>query len=89
MSSVPIDYICKICGDVCIFFDKKVVFEKNYTTKQIYCPICMTETEHFRLGNKDVVRAQLALKESLEGIDFDVYNLLTTNESRKIKKLVR
>lgn len=90
MSSVSADYICKICGDVCLSFDKKgFAFEKKYTIKQIYCPICMTETDHMRLGDKDVVKAQLESKKILEGIDYEVYNLLTSNDKRKQKKLIK
>ncbi len=89
MCSVASDYICIYCGDVCVSFDKGAGLEKKYSIKQIYCPVCMTETDHIRLGDKDVIRAQLEYMDILEGIDFDIYNLLTTNDCRKEKQYIK
>lgn len=89
MCSVASDYICRYCGDVCVSFDKGAGLEKKYTMKQIYCPICMTETDHIRLGDKDLVRAKLESMNILEGMDYEIYNLLTTDDSRKEKRLIK
>ena len=89
MCSLPVDYICRYCGDVCISFDKGSRFDKKYTFKDLYCPICMTETEHIRIGDKSIVKAQLESMNILEGMNYELYNLITTAESRKEKQLVK
>ena len=89
MSNVSSDYICVHCGDVCTFFDNGPGREHKYSTKSIYCPVCMTETDHIRLGKKDIVKSQLEFKDVLEGNDFLIYDLLCSNEARKGKRLIK
>lgn len=88
MSTVPSEYICWVCGDVCISFDASSSEEKKYNIRQIYCPICKTETEHIKLGklgDKDLIKAKLESQDLLEGIDFELYNLLTVNENKRVR----
>ena len=89
MSQVSSDYICVFCGDVCVSFDKGPGREHKYSIKSIYCPICMTTTDHIRLGQKDIIKCQLESKDVLDGIDFEIYNLLCANDARKVKELIK
>ena len=89
MCSGSADYICRYCGFSYPYYDNGEGFERKFSIKQIYCPICQTETDHIRLGKKDVVRAQLEFMDVLEGLDFEIYNLLTTDDCRKEKQLIR
>ena len=89
MSHVASDYICAYCGNVCVAFDNGSGREKKYTVKDVYCPICLTDTKHIRLGDKCVVKAELESMDVLEGMDYVVYSLLTTNYSRKEKQFIK
>lgn len=89
MCTYPSEYICRYCGYVQTFYDKGDGFLKKYTIRNGYCPICMTETDHIRLGSLDRVKAELEFMNVLEGMDFEVYNLITTNDVRKQKKLIK
>ena len=88
MSHVSSDYICKYCGDVCVSFDEGGCNNK-YSIKSCYCPICMVDTDHIRLVDKDVVRFELESKNVLSGIDYEIYNLLCANDARKEKQLIK
>lgn len=83
------DYICSFCGDVCVCFDIGVSRERRYSFKPLYCPVCMVETDHYRLGDKDVVKAHLEALTELQGIDYEIYDLLRANEARKEKRLIK
>ncbi len=89
LSHFSSDYICSFCGNICICFDIGVSKERKYSTKLLYCPICMTNTDHFRLGDKDIIKAKLELMDVLEGIDYKIYDLLCANEARKEKQLIK
>ena len=49
----------------------------------------MTTTDHIRLGQKDIIKCQLESKDVLDGIDFEIYNLLCANDARKVKELIK
>lgn len=83
------DYICSSCGDVIISFDVDGAKERKYSSKLMYCPVCVTETDHLRLGDKDVIKAQLESRSELRGMDNKIYNLLCLNEVRKEKRLIK
>lgn len=89
MSHFSSDYICAFCGDIYVCFDIGVSKECKYSIKQIYCPVCMTGTDHFRLGDSEIIKAQLESKDILKGIEYDIYNLLCTNDARKEKRLIK
>lgn len=87
LNNFSCDYICSYCGDVTVCFDIGVARDRKYSSKLMYCPVCMVDTEHLRLGDKDIVKAQLESKCMLEGLDYEIYDLLCLNEVRKEEKL--
>ncbi len=83
MSNNGCDYICSFCGDIMRLYAQNDGKEKKYTIRQLYCPVCMVETDHILLGDKDLVRCELEFKDVLEGMDYEVYNLLTINDYKE------
>lgn len=82
-SSVAVDCICKYCGNINIFFDNKGNLKSKFSEQLVYCPVCQCETVNIMLGDKDLVAAQLDSCDILEGIEYEVWDLLELNKCRK------
>ena len=77
---VSCDYICKYCGNVNKSFDFAGALVPKFGEKMIYCNNCQCETINYKLGDKDIVKAELESYPVLEGIYYEIWDLLNANE---------
>lgn len=90
-ASILCDYICKYCGNVNNSFESSGSLYPKFSERIIYCGVCQCETINYKLGkfgDRDIIKADLDSYPILEGIEFEIWDLLNANEARKqlIKK---
>ena len=74
------DYLCKSCGNVNKSFDVVGSLSPKFSEKIVYCSNCQCDTINYKLGDKDIVKAELDSYSELEGIYYEIWDLLNVNK---------